>query len=1215
MTDQAGNEKTDSTDLTLDTSADSDDNKLSVKVDSVINNAGKTKVSSTLSGVDSDAKTVVVTYTDKNDKKITANATYNDSKKAWEVEQANLSSLADGEIAVSASVTDQAGNEKTDSTDLTLDTSADSDNNLSVTVDSVINNGEKTKVSSTLSGVDSDAKTVVVTYTDKNDKKITANATYNDSKKAWEVEQANLSSLADGEIAVRASVTDQAGNEKTDSTDLTLDTSADSDNNLSVTVDTVINNGEKTNVSSTLSGVDSDAKTVVVTYTDKKGGEVRANATYNDSKKAWEVEQANLSSLADGEIAVRASVTDQAGNEKTDSTDLTLDTSADSDNNLSVTVDSVINNGEKTNVSSTLSGVDSDAKTVVVTYTDKKGGEVRANATYNDSKKAWEVEQANLSSLADGEIAVSASVTDQAGNEKTELTQLTLDTSLSTPTMELNKESDSGDSSDQITSVKKPVFDLGVDPDVNKVVVLVETTKDVYVELAGDAVKTDGSWSFTPKDDLPDDTYKLKVQVTDDAGNIETSESPLKVVIDTQVVKPTVNSQETPDTTPIITGTAQLAPGDILEVTVSDATYTVTTDKLGSWSLNLESAVPNAGTSLTALEDGKTYEVVALVRDVAGNKVADSTKTELTINKDAPVLPTVNSLLADTDTPTLTGTAELSVGQYLTVTVNNKTYFYDPTGSITSTVAYDNASKIWELKIPEGDKLPEGTYNVEAKVSSLSSDSPTLEDITKNELAVDTTPEAPLIYVTTKGTSLYSDFEGFDIPAKGWSGDIKAGFVGFQTDNNNGILEIGRETVYGGSNRNNHVMELKAFTGDYNIYSDIKSIKGEVLQFTFDHSERDSSDSREPAIESAIRVKVYDLDADGNVIKETLITTITPPEGYGLKTYTFYFAASGESTRFEILADQQTDTTGAIIDNIRVKTVGYQRSAEIPLNIAASTLNDTEALELTVSGIPKGVTLTDGEHTFTATEDNATVDISNWTFANITLKPALDFVGNVPLTFTAVAEDQNGDSSSSSKFNFNYKVFPDVLPTNRNEGDIGNNTIDGTESNDAINGLTGNDTLQGAGGDDILSGDEGDDVINGGSGKDFIDGGEGDDVLTGGAGSDLFIFKIDDLLDGKTVQTDTLTDFTLGKGANADFLDISGLIDFGANETIDLATLLEKGVTATYEDGKARIEFTKNTQDGDGDKLIIVFANTDADSDTDATDVLNQLIQNGQLIV
>ncbi len=216
---------------------------------------------------------------------------------------------------------------------MTLDTSADSDNNLSVTVDSVINNGEKTEVSSTLSGVDSDAKTVVVTYTDKDGKEVLANTTYDAINKQWKVEKANLSSLADGEISVSAKVTDTAGNSKTVAAKLTLDTSADSDNNLSVTVDSVINNGEKTKVSSTLSGVDSDAKTVVVTYTDKNDKKITANATYNDSKKAWEVEQANLSSLADGEIAVRASVTDQAGNEKTDSTDLTLDTSADSDDN------------------------------------------------------------------------------------------------------------------------------------------------------------------------------------------------------------------------------------------------------------------------------------------------------------------------------------------------------------------------------------------------------------------------------------------------------------------------------------------------------------------------------------------------------------------------------------------------------------------------------------------------------------------------------------------------------------------------------------------------------------------------------------------------------------------------------------------------------------------------------------------------------------------
>ena len=181
----------------------------------------------------------------------------------------------------------------------------------------------------------------------------------------------------------------------------------------------MINDAGKTKVISTLSGVDSDAKTVAVTYTDKDGKEVPANTTYDAINKQWKVEKADLSALADGEITVSAKVTDTAGNSKTVAAKLTLDTSADSDNNLSVTVDSVINNAGKTKVISTLSGVDSDADTVAVTFTDKDGKEVPANTTYDAINKQWKVEKANLSSLADGEITVSAKVTDTAGNSKT----------------------------------------------------------------------------------------------------------------------------------------------------------------------------------------------------------------------------------------------------------------------------------------------------------------------------------------------------------------------------------------------------------------------------------------------------------------------------------------------------------------------------------------------------------------------------------------------------------------------------------------------------------------------------------------------------------------------------------------------------------------------------------------------------------------------------
>ncbi|MBO9496504.1 cadherin-like domain-containing protein, partial [Thalassotalea sp. G20_0] len=491
------------------------------------------------------------------------------------------------------------------------------------------------------------------------------------------------------------------------------------------------------------------------------------------------------------------------------------------------------------------------------------------------------------------------------------------------------------------------------------------------------------------------------------------------------------------------------------------------------------------------------------------------------------------------------------------------------------------------------------------------------------QITVDTIPDAPIINANTRGTSLYTDFQ-VPVPEMGYRIDVIADSLGYQTDNAGGDLEIGRENFYGGESDTNHVLELKADPGDYNIFADIESISGEVFQFTFDHAAREG----QGGFESAIEVLVSDLDSDGNVTKQTKLTTITPGSLFDLKTHTFYFVASGESTRFELLAADrdERDTTGAIIDNIRVETVGYQKTSSIPLNVAAETVNDNEILMLTFTDIPVGVTLTDGTNKpFIATEDATSINISDWTLANMELQPAPDFVGNVSLTFTAVAQDQDGDTSSKSMLDLNYTIFPDVLPGNRETGTQNAETLDGGENNDAINGVAGNDTINGNGGNDILSGDEGADTINGGAGKDFIDGGEGNDTLAGGDGSDLFIFKVADLLDGETVQMDTITDFVLGdplsENSDADVLDLSGLVDFGVKEIVNPEALQAKGISATYQSGKASIEFIANTLDGNGDKLTIVFDNTTGWNDLnesgsiDGNDVLQQLINNGQLIV
>ena len=953
VTDQAGNEKTDSTDLTLDTSADSDNN-LSVTVDSVINNGEKTEVSSTLSGVDSDAKTVVVTYTDKNDKKITANATYNDSKKAWEVEQANLSSLADGEIAVRASVTDQAGNEKTDSTDLTLDTSADSDNNLSVTVDTVINNGEKTNVSSTLSGVDSDAKTVVVTYTDKNDKKITANATYNDSKKAWEVEQANLSSLADGEIAVSASVTDQAGNEKTDSTDLTLDTSADSDNNLSVTVDSVINNGEKTEVSSTLSGVDSDAKTVVVIYTDKNDKKITANATYNDSKKAWEVEQANLSSLADGEIAVRASVTDQAGNETTDSTDLTLDTSADSDNNLSVTVDSVINNGEKTNVSSTLSGVDSDAKTVVVTYTDKKGGEVRANATYNDSKKAWEVEQANLSSLADGEIAVSVSVTDQAGNEKTDSTDLTLDTSADSDN-NLSVTVDSVINNGEKTEVSSTLS--GVDSDAKTVVVTYTDKNDKKITANATYNDSKKAWEVEQANlsSLADGEIAVSVSVTDQAGN-ETTDS-TDLTLDTSADSDN-NLSVTVDT--VINNAGKTQVISTLSGVDSDAkTVVVTyTDKDGKEvlanttydAINKQWKVEKA--NLSSLADGE-ITVSAKVTDTAGNSKTVAAKLTLDTSADTDdnLSVTVDTVINNAGKTKVISTLSGVDSDADTVAVT----FTDKDGKeVPANTTYDAINKQWKVEKADLSALADGEITVSAKVTDTAGNSKTVAAKLTLDTSADTDDNLSVTVDTVINnagkTKVISTLSGVDSDA-----DTVA-----VTYTDKDGKEVPANTTYDAINKQWKVekADLSALAdGEITVSAKVTDTAGNsktvAAKLTLDTS-ADTDDNLsvtvDPVINDAGKTKVISTLSGVDSDADTVAVTYTDKDGKEVPANTTYDAINKqwkvEKADLSALADGEITVSAKVTD-----TAGNSKTVAAKLTLDTSADSDDDKLTVKVDPV------------------------------------------------------------------------------------------------------------------------------------------------------------------------------------------------------------------------------------------------------------------------
>lgn len=145
---------------------------------------------------------------------------------------------------------------------------------------------------------------------------------------------------------------------------------------------------------------------------------------------------------------------------------------------------------------------------------------------------------------------------------------------------------------------------------------------------------TTGAWSIVTAT-LPDGQYTPVITVTDPSNRTVTADGTPLTIDTTAPLTPVVIALTANTLTPTITGTAIVGAGETLNVTVSGATYTVTPDSNGVWSLNLATAIPSSG-ALQPLVDGQSYSVAAVVTDLAGNTSTDSTSSELTINLGAP---------------------------------------------------------------------------------------------------------------------------------------------------------------------------------------------------------------------------------------------------------------------------------------------------------------------------------------------------------------------------------------------------------------------------------------------------------------------------------------------------------------------------------------------------------------------------------------------------
>ncbi|MEP4533759.1 MAG: Ig-like domain-containing protein, partial [Cyclobacteriaceae bacterium] len=374
--------------------------------------------------------------------------------------------------------------------------------------------------------------------------------------------------------------------------------------------------------------------------------------------------------------------------------------------------------------------------TPVITGTAEAGSTVTvvvSGATYTvtaDGSGNWSVDtevvtpdSGAFAPDVNGSNEVAVTSTDEAGNSSTDTTTLELiidTTDPVTPTVV-----------PQITNDTTPEITGTAEANSTVTVVVGGASYTVTADGSGDwsvdtGVLTPVAGTFSPN---VNGTNEVSVTSTDAAGNSSTDVTNLELTIDTtDPATPTVASQTTNDTTPVISGTAEA--GSTVTVVVSGATYTVTADGSGNWSIDTEVVIPDSGAF--ALDVNGSNEVAVTSTDTAGNSTSDTSTLELIIDTTDPAVPTVVSQTTNDTTPSLTGTAE--VGSTVTIVVAGATY--------TTTA---DASGNWVINT-ETDTPSMGVFNPnvngtnEVSVTSTDAAGNSSVDATTLELTIDTTP-------------------------------------------------------------------------------------------------------------------------------------------------------------------------------------------------------------------------------------------------------------------------------------------------------------------------------------------------------------------------------------------------------------------------------------------------------------------------------------------
>jgi hypothetical protein len=638
-----------------------------------------------------------------NDKSYTATVNA-DGRWSLKIEATDLADLTDGNFTVNASVADKAGNPASASHELTVDTAIPTITINTVAGDDIINSTERGQnliVSGSSSGLKAGASVTLVI----NDKSYSAIVMEDGNWQAG-IPAVDVSQWPQGGLTVSASGTSSAGNPTSAQRPVTVEVAEVSIAINTLATDDVINAAEK-GLDLTLSGTTGNVEvgqTITLTF----GGRTYTTQVQEGGVWSLEVPAADLRTLADGDASVQASVSNKAGNAASDSHDYRVDTQAPGLTIDTLAGDNILNAAEK-GLPLTVSGTSTAeaGQTVSVIL----NGKSYTAIVQADGKWSLEVPDTDLAALKDGNVTISATVSDKAGNESTTAGSMLVDATR--PEIAINDFA-----IDNVINQNEQAQTQMVSGRVSGAAAGDKVTVTLGENSWTTVLDASGNWSLglpaSAIEALEDGSYTLSVSVTDAAGNTGTQDRGFTVntqlptiAIDTIAGDDVINALEKGGEL-AVTGTSNQPSGTTITLMLNGVSYTTTTGDNGVWSVTLPAS------ALGALGEAN-YTLTASVTDVYGN--SNSADRAVQVDSARPQV-TIDAVTSDN----IINAAELAAGQTLTGKVSGAASGDSVTvmmgGKSYEVKVQDDLS--WKLELTTGmlTALGDGGLTISASVTN-----------------------------------------------------------------------------------------------------------------------------------------------------------------------------------------------------------------------------------------------------------------------------------------------------------------------------------------------------------------------------------------------------------------------------------------------------------------------------------------------------------------